>query len=118
MSADERDTTSIAGKFAEALGCLEDATYWIHQVSVQFPEGDDEEWDNPFWGDVEEAEEALEGILADLKAVETHMPKEGAAMLQGLVEAIGRHPAAEADPEVIDAINAVEDAIRKNDEVI
>lgn len=34
--------------------------------------------------------------------------------LQRLVEAISRHPAAEDDPEVIDAINAVEDALKGN----
>jgi len=34
--------------------------------------------------------------------------------LQRLIEAIGRHPAAESDPEVIDAINAVENQCRDN----
>jgi len=36
------------------------------------------------------------------------------SLLQGLVEAIGRHPAAEADPEVADAVNAVEDALKES----
>lgn len=34
-------------------------------------------------------------------------------LMQSLVEAIGHHPAAEADPAVIDAINAVEDALKE-----
>lgn len=34
-------------------------------------------------------------------------------LIQRLVVAIGRHPAAEADPEIADAINAVEDALRQ-----
>ena len=32
-------------------------------------------------------------------------------LIQQLVVAIGRHPAAEDDPDVIDAINAVENAL-------
>lgn len=36
----------------------------------------------------------------------------GASVLQPLVEAIGRHPAAEDDPAVIDAINAVEEELQ------
>jgi hypothetical protein len=35
-------------------------------------------------------------------------------LIESLVEAIGRHPAAEADPEIADAINAVEDALKES----
>lgn len=35
--------------------------------------------------------------------------------MQQLTEAIGRHPAAESDPSVIDAVNAVEDALRQKE---
>lgn len=31
--------------------------------------------------------------------------------VEELIEAIGRHPTAESDPEVADAVNAVEDAL-------
>lgn len=37
-------------------------------------------------------------------------------LIQQLVVAIGRHPAAEDDPDVIDAINAVEEALRQKEE--
>ena len=36
-------------------------------------------------------------------------------LIQRLIEAIGRHPAAENDPDVIDAMSAVEDALRQKD---
>ena len=36
-------------------------------------------------------------------------------LIRHLIEAIGRHPAAEADPAVIDAVNAVEDALRQKE---
>jgi len=39
-------------------------------------------------------------------------------VIEHLVEAISRHPSAESDPDVIDAINAVEDALKQHLEVI
>ena len=35
--------------------------------------------------------------------------------MQQLIDAIGRHPAAESDPAVADAVNAVEDALRQKE---
>jgi len=40
-------------------------------------------------------------------------PLEKFGPIERLVEAIGRHPTAESDPDVIDAINAVEDALKQ-----
>jgi len=69
------DTSTLLGQFNVALGCLEDASYWLDKAAAQFPEDDDEQWDNPFWGDVEEARKSLRGILADLERAEKDLPK-------------------------------------------
>jgi len=45
-------------------------------------------------------------------------PLEKSGPIEHLVEAISRHPSAESDPDVIDAINAVEDALKQHLEVI
>ena len=45
--------------------------------------------------------------VGDAKEAEAHNTEGSSEPLQQLVEAIGRHPAAEDDPAVIDAINAV-----------
>lgn len=37
-------------------------------------------------------------------------------LIERLVEAIGRHPAAESDPGVADAINVIEDALKEADD--
>jgi len=66
----------LGEEFDELLGSLEDALYWLGKVNARFPEDDDEQCDNPFWGEVEEARKPLEDILADLKGVEKHMPRE------------------------------------------
>ena len=39
-------------------------------------------------------------------------------LIQQLIEAIGRHEPMANDPAVIDAINAVEDALRRHDEAV
>ena len=89
-SVDERDTTTIAGKFAEALGCLEDAICCLGQVNEQYDA--QEHIDdirlvldyglrpcNPvmdFWLQAEQAEDKLKAILCKLQHVEPLAPKE------------------------------------------
>ncbi len=48
-----------------------------------------------------------EHVALEEESTEAHLMT-GASVLQRLVEAIGRHPAAEDDPEIADAINAIE----------
>ena len=36
LAAEERDTSTIAGKFAEALGCLEDAACHLRDIDKQY----------------------------------------------------------------------------------
>lgn len=66
----------LGEEFGKLLGCLEDATYWLGKVNARFPEDDDEACDNPFWSECYERTKPLDHILADLNAVEKHMPKE------------------------------------------
>ena len=80
--SEERDTKTIAGKFAEALGCLEDASCYLRDIDKQYVEfyrNDDEctGLELEFWWGVSEAAMALTQMLQDLKDVEKHMPKEG-----------------------------------------
>ena len=86
---EERDTTTIAGMFAEALGNLEDAWNYLQQIDEQ---GQKQYADdvslvadyglrpcNPemrFWEEVFEAKEGLWRIQKELKGVEKDMPKE------------------------------------------
>ena len=86
---EQRDTTTIAGMFAEALGNLEDAWNYLRQIDEQ---GQKQYADdirlvagfglrpcNPemrFWEEVFEAKEDLWRIQKELKAVEKDMPKE------------------------------------------
>lgn len=78
--ADERDTTSIAGKFAEALGCLEDAACHLRDIDKQYltlyPEDECEEPELWFWWRIEEAIKPLETIQKDLETVAQHVPEE------------------------------------------
>ena len=90
LEADQRDTTTIAGKFAKVLGCLEDALNWLGQVNEQYdPEqyADDIRLVNDyglppcnpamdFWLQAALAEGALKGILDKLQGVEPLAPKE------------------------------------------
>ena len=85
----ERDTTTIAGMFAEAMGCLEDAWNYLRQIDEQ---GQKQYADdirlvasfglrpcNPemrFWEEILEAKEDLWRIQNELKTVAKHMPKE------------------------------------------
>ena len=120
LPSEERDTKTIAGKFAEALGCLEDALCWLEQVNKQYDPGEEYIVDcrlaprnraMDFWLQAELAEDALKVMLGRLQRVEPLIPKEvsplAGSLLTELVEAIGRHPAVEDDPAVIDAINAI-----------
>lgn len=50
---------------------------------------------------------AIYGIESK-KSMDAMFQREKVGVLQALVTAIGRHPAAEDDPEVVDAINAIE----------
>lgn len=58
--------------------------------------------------------------LADLTSEEqwgskdVYYPKKVIGVIEQLVQAISRHPAAESDPDVIDAINAVEDTLKQH----
>ena len=77
-----------------------------------------------FWEDIFEAKEDLWRIQKKLKGVEKDMPKEKglgniggwSEPMQQLMDAIGRHPAAEADADVADAINAIDDALYQRSE--
>lgn len=128
MSAQERDTKSIAGKFAEALGAIETSLHWLGQVNEQYdPEKHD---DNvparfcnsalDFWLQANLAEDALRTILGRLQRVAPLAPKEvtESDVLGALVTAIGRHPAAEEDPEITDAIADIEDALQQKEETL
>lgn len=53
---------------------------------------------------------AIYGIESK-QTMDAMFQREEPGVLQALVEAIGRHPAAEDDPSVIDAINAVGEAL-------
>lgn len=89
---EQKDTKSIVGIFAEALGCLEDALHWLGQVNEQY---DSEQhsgarrWQlvddmrpvicNPnmdFWLQTEFAEDKLKDILNRLRRVVSLAPKE------------------------------------------
>lgn len=71
--SEERET--IAGKFAEALGHLEETVYWLAQVNDQYnveQDADDIRFCNPamdFWSQAELAEDALKVILRRLQRV-------------------------------------------------
>ena len=86
---EQRDTTTLAGMFAEALGNLEDAVCYLGRVNEQY---DSEQYPdeiclvtkyglppcNPvmdFWLQAELAEEELKDILCRLQRVEPLVPK-------------------------------------------
>ena len=88
--SEERDTTTIAGMFAEALGNLEDALCYLGRVNAQY---DSEQHDddirlvthyglppcNPvmrFWSEADKSAEELKDILRRLQRVEQLVPKE------------------------------------------
>ena len=87
---DGRETKTIAGKFAEALGCLEDAVYYLDQVNEQYdPEQYADEIRlvvnyglppcNPvmrFWVEADKSQEELKDILRRLQRFEALAPKE------------------------------------------
>ena len=88
---EQRDTTT-AGKFAEALGYLEETIYWLAQVNEQYdPEQYADETRlvrdyglppcNPaldFWLQAELAEKSLKNTLSKLQRVQPLAPKEKA----------------------------------------
>ena len=82
---EERETATIVGQFAEALGCIEDALCWLGRVNEQYEGGgdyvdDDIRFCNPsmdFWLQAENAEGSLKDILRKLQGVENLVPKEG-----------------------------------------
>lgn len=77
---EQRDTTTIAGKFAEALGCLTDGIDWLQRIDDQheerYPNDECEESELSFWSEIYEALHPLRGLLESLEAVEKHVPKE------------------------------------------
>lgn len=127
--SEQRDTKTIAGKFAEALGCLDTALYWLAQVNEQYYAEQDElrlfslspsyNAALDFWLQAEKAEDWLKTILAKLQRVEPLAPKgkvqlpQKDILIQRLIEAVNRHEPMANDPAVIDAINAVEDALKE-----
>ncbi len=91
LPSEQRDTTTIAGKFAEALGCIEDGLYWLGQVNARYdPQQHDDSRPvlgyslhrgkpNPvirFWIEADKASEELKDILRRLQRVEPLAPKE------------------------------------------
>lgn len=87
MSTEERETKTIAGKFAEALGCLEDAACHLRDINNQYTElYPDDECEEPellFWQEIEETIDAgyfrktpLQRIQEKLEAVAKYVPKE------------------------------------------
>ena len=87
---EERDTKSIAGKFAEVLGGLEDAWNYLREINEQYdPEEHIDDIRlvvdyglppcNPvmdFWLQAEKAEDALWDMLSRLQRVAPLAPKE------------------------------------------
>jgi hypothetical protein len=90
QATEQRDTTTIAGKFAEVLGCVEDALHWLAQINEQY---DPHNYidvvclvteyglrsANPaidFWLQAELAEDVLKTLLHKLQRVEPLAPKE------------------------------------------
>jgi len=78
-NGDVRETDSIAGKFAEALGHLEDAAHWLRELNQKFEKlyPDDMDPKDPaaaFWYAIAEATEPLDCIFDDLWAVQKDMP--------------------------------------------
>ena len=85
---EKKETDSIAGKFAEALGCLEDAACWLRELHQEFEKLYPDDMDPrdpaaPFWYAVNEAitsepftDSPLRDILQELQAVRKYMPKE------------------------------------------
>jgi len=88
LSVEERETQTIAGKFAEALGCLEDAGHWLRELNQEFEKLYPDDMDPrdpaaPFWYAVNEAitsepftDSPLRDILQELQAVRKYVPKE------------------------------------------
>jgi len=77
LIADKLD--SITDKFAEALGCLEDAACWLRELHQEFERLYPDDMDPkdpaaPFWYAVNEATEPLNSVYDDLEAVEKHAP--------------------------------------------
>ena len=84
---EERDTTTIAGKFANALDCLENAAGYLRDIVEQYNERyPDDECEEPelfFWQEVRETIDAgcfrktpLQRIQEKLEAVTEYVPKE------------------------------------------
>ena len=114
-----KELGSLPALWNDALGHIVDAICRLEQIDKQYdkryPDDDCERLELDFWGQVLEAIEPLRRISQGLEAVEKHMPKEPARdneVVAQLVTAIGRHPAAEADPDIVDAINRIEDALQ------
>jgi len=94
MTTEKRDTKTIAGKFAEALGNIECAIMYLGQVNAEYdPEEHADDIRlvvdyglrpcNPvmdFWLQAEQAEDALKAMLRKLQRVEPLAPKEKEGM--------------------------------------
>lgn len=90
LATEERDTETIAGKFAEALAYIQEAVYWLTEVNEQYDMGESGTElrlmtqlgvhpCNPaldFWLQADLAEGALKVILDKLQRVESLVPKE------------------------------------------
>jgi len=76
--AEERET--IAGKFAEALGCLEDAACYLRDIDKQYdviyPDDECEYPELKFWFALDGVIKPLEALQKGLMAVEPLVPKE------------------------------------------
>ena len=76
----EPERATIAGNFAEALGCIENSLYWLRRVNEQYDveqDADDIRFCNPamdFWLQAEQAEDAVKRILDKLQRVEPLAP--------------------------------------------
>lgn len=86
MSA-ERETTTIADKFAEALGHLEDAACYLRDIDEQYlvlyPDDECEEPELFFWQEIRETIDAgrfsktpLQRIQEQLEAIAKYVPEE------------------------------------------
>ena len=119
LLAEPPDAIPIADMFEEALGCLEDGIGWLERIDEDYKENPPNDAANDanylFWDAILEVIKPLNHILAGLIETGKQYAREARSSLlvQELDRAVGRHPAAESDPAVIDAINAVEDALSR-----
>ena len=80
LATEQTDTKTIAGKFAEALGCLEDAACHLRDIDNQYdllyPDDECAYPELQFWFALDDAIKPLERIQKGLEAVDAYAPKE------------------------------------------